>query len=526
MKVLVTDNLSAGGVEILKKAGSVHVDVKNKIPPDELKNILGEYNGIIVRSTTKLSSDVIAGARKLKVIGRAGVGFDNIDINAATKHGIVVMNTPGGNSITTAEHTIAMMLSMVRKIPQATASMKAEKWEKNKFLGMELYNKILGVAGLGNIGAIVADRGLGLKMRVIAYDPFISEEKAHELGVELVSLDELFNRSDIITVHVPLTKETKGLINRDTISRMKNGVCIINCARGGIVDEEALTEAIKSGKVACAALDVFEKEPPGKHPLCELENVVLTPHLGASTAEAQENVALAIAEQVVDFLVHGVVRNAVNFPAIPSEALGLLKPYINLSEKIGKFMSYLVQRDIEMVSIEYSGEISSHNIEPLTFAALKGLLERTLTENVNYINAPVIAKERGLKVVVSKTTSLEDYASLITIKLKAGKDEFVIAGTIFGKKDAKIVKFDSYRIDVLPEGNILLLYNWDKPGVLGAIGTYLGKSGMNIAGLQLGRDKPGGKAVSFVHVDGPIPDNVLEEVKKLDNVISAQQISL
>lgn len=526
-KILVTDNLSKEGVNILQKyPEQLEVDVKNKLAPDELKRIIPEYDAIIVRSATKLTADVLENATRLKVVGRAGIGVDNIDVESATKRGIVVMNTPGGNSITTAEHTIAMMFAVARKIPQANASVKAEKWEKSKFEGVELYNKTIGVIGLGNIGSIVADRCLGLKMKVIGYDPFIKQEKARELGVELVGLDELFARADIITVHVPLSKETKGLINRDSISKMKNGVIIINCARGGIVDESALYEALKSGKVAGAGLDVFEKEPPGKSPLFELENVVLTPHLGASTVEAQVNVAIAIAEQIVDYLLNGIIRNAVNFPAIPSETLNLLKPYINLAEKLGVFISQVAEKQIENISIEYNGEIASYNTAPLTIAALKGVLTRMFGENVNYINAPVLAKERGLKVTESKSMQSEDYQSLITIKLHAGGSEFVAGGTIFGKRDPKIVRFDGYDIEVLPQGNILMVYNNDKPGVLGAIGTYLGKNNVNIAGLQLGRDKPGGKAVAFIMVDQPVSEEVLSGLLKIENVISARHIAL
>lgn len=525
-KILVTDNLSKEGVEILKKYPQLSVDVKNKIPPEELKDIIGNYDAIIVRSATKLTADILTKASRLKVAGRAGIGVDNIDVESATKLGIVVMNTPGGNSITTAEHTIALMFAVARKIPQATASVKAEKWEKSKFEGIELYNKTIGIIGLGNIGGIVADRCVGLKMKVIAYDPFVKPEKAKEIGVELVSLDELFTRSDIITVHVPLSKETKGLINKEAISKMKDGVIIINCARGGIVDESALVEGLKSGKIGGAGLDVFEKEPPGKSPLFEFENVVLTPHLGASTKEAQVNVAIAIAEQIVDYFINGIIRNAVNFPAIPSETLNLLKPYISLSEKLGKFMSQLAEKQIESVSIEYSGEISAFNTAPLTIATLKGLLERFTGENVNYINAPVIARERGLKVVESKSSHAEDYQSLVTLKMRAGGEELIAGGTVFGKKDLKFVKFDSYDIEVAPEGNILMVYNNDRPGVLGAIGTYLGKNNVNIAGLQLGRDRPGGRAVAFILVDEPVSEDILKGITKLENVISARAISL
>ncbi len=525
-KILVTDNLSKEGVDILKKYPQLTVDVKNKISPQELKDIIGDYDAIIVRSATKLTGEILENAKRLKVAGRAGIGVDNIDVESATKHGIVVMNTPGGNSITTAEHTIAMMFAVARKIPQATASVKEGKWEKSKFEGIELYNKTIGIIGLGNIGGIVADRCIGLKMKVIGYDPFIKPEKAKEIGVELVSLDEIYKRADIITVHVPLSKDTRGLINKEAISKMKDGVIILNCARGGIVNESDLIEALKSGKVAGAGLDVFEKEPPEKSPLFEMDNVVLTPHLGASTREAQVNVAIAIAEQIVDYLINGIIKNAVNFPAIPSETLNLLKPYINLSEKLGNFLSQVAEKQIESIEIEYSGEIASYNTAPLTIATLKGLLTRMLGENVNYINAPLLAKERGLKVIESKSSQAEDYHSLITLKMTSGGEQYTVSGTIFGKKDEKFVKFNSYDIEVVPEGNILMVYNNDKPGVLGAIGTYLGRNQINIAGLQLGRDRPGGRAVAFIMVDQQVPDDVIQGLTKLENIISAKAIYL
>jgi len=525
-RVLVTDNLSEEGIELLKKEPQIEVVVKNKIPPDELKNFISDFDGIIVRSATKLTADILSNAKKLKVAGRAGIGVDNIDVDAATKKGIVVMNTPGGNSITTAEHTIALLFAVARKIPQATASVKAGKWEKSKFEGIELCNKTIGVIGLGNIGGIVADRCIGLKMKVLGYDPYIKPERAKEMGVQLVSLDELFARSDIITVHVPATKETKGLINKNTISKMKDGVIIINCARGGIVDESALVEALKSGKVGGAGLDVFEKEPPEKSPLFELDNVVLTPHLGASTKEAQIKVAIAIAEQIVDYLVKGIIRNAVNFPSIPSETLTLMKPYIDLSEKLGRFISQIADEQMETLTIEYCGEISSFNVAPLTIAVLRGLLQKIHGENINYVNAPLLARERGLKVVESRIAQAEDYQSLINLKLRAGGKEYSAGGTVFGKKDLKIVKFDNYDIEVVPDGNILMVYNNDKPGVLGAIGTYLGNCNINIAGLQLGRDKPGGKAVAFIMIDQSVPDHVLNGLTKINNVISAKTISL
>jgi D-3-phosphoglycerate dehydrogenase len=383
----VSDKLSAEGLEIFKNTPGIEVDVITNLTPDELKGVIKDYDGLAIRSATKVTSEIIACAEKLAVIGRAGIGVDNVDINAASKRGIVVMNTPGGNTITTGEHAIALMLSLARKIPQATESMKTGKWEKNKFMGNEVFNKTLGVIGIGRVGTIVADRALGLKMNVVAYDPFISPEAAGKMGISLVTLDELLKKSDFITVHTPSTKETKGMINAEAFAKMKKGVFVINCARGGIVSEKDLYDAIVSGKVAGAALDVFEEEPTKNTALVGLENVICTPHLGASTDEAQVNVAIAIAEQIAAFLTKGEIRNAVNFPSVSAELLTVLQPYIGLAEKLGRFEAQLIKGGLKEVVIEYSGEILDYNVAPITISLLKGLLTPILNENVNYINA-------------------------------------------------------------------------------------------------------------------------------------------
>lgn len=525
MKVLVSDNISQKGVDILKKAG-LAVDVKTGLSPDELKKEIRNYEALVVRSATKVTADVIDHAKNLKVIGRAGSGLDNVDKIAATKRGIVVMNTPGGNTVTTAEHTIALLFSMARQIPQATMSMKQGKWEKKKFMGVELYDKTLGVIGLGNIGAHVAKISLGVGMKVITYDPFLSEEKAKNLGVTVVDLEELIKAADFITIHVPMTNETKNMINAKTIGMMKPGVRIINASRGGIVDENALYDALKSGKVAGAALDVFEKEPPGESPLLGLDNFVCTPHLGASTEDAQENVAIAVSHQIVDYLLYGTIRNAVNFPSVSADVLPVMQPYINLAENMGGFLSQIFEGGIESIIIEYRGEVTGLSLEPITVAALKGILTPILEETVNYINAPLIAKERGIAVKEITTGEAGDYHSMMVIKIKSGSKESMVAGVLYGKKYPRIIAINDFSVEVVPEGEMLVLVNNDKPGVIGGIGTVLAKHKINIARMQFGREKKGGKAISVVSVDTPVSKEILTEIKKLPNVLSVKQIHL
>ncbi|MBI4681003.1 MAG: phosphoglycerate dehydrogenase [Nitrospirae bacterium] len=525
MKVLVSDSISPKGIEILKKAG-LEVDVKTGLKPEELKKEISKYNALIVRSATKVTSDIISAAENLKVIGRAGSGLDNVDKDAATKRGIVVMNTPGGNTITTAEHTIALLVSMARQIPQATASMKAGRWEKKKFMGVELYNKTLGIIGFGNIGTHVARMAHGIGMNVIAYDPFLNEERAKNLGVKVVELDELIKKSDFITIHTPLTKETKGLINAGRIAQMKEGVRLINSARGGIVDEKALYDALKSGKVAAAALDVFEKEPPDGSPLLELNNVVCTPHLGAASEEAQENVAIAVAEQIVDCLVYGTIRNAVNFPCVSADVLPKLQPYINLAERMGSFLSQSFDGGINEIIVEYRGEVAELKLEPITIAVLKNILTPILEETVNFVNAPFIARERGIEVKEITSADAGDYHSMLLVKIRAGNKENSVTGILQGKQYPRIIRVDNFAIELVPEGEMLVLSNIDKPGVIGNIGTLLGKNNINIARMQFGREKQGGRAISVVSIDTPVSDEILSEIKKLPNVLSVKQIHL
>jgi D-3-phosphoglycerate dehydrogenase len=525
MKVLISDNISPKSIEILQNSG-IEVSVKTGLTHDELKNCIGEYHGLIIRSATKVTADIIDKAKNLKVIGRAGSGLDNVDRAAATKKGIVVMNTPGGNTITTAEHTIALMVSLARMIPQATISMKSGKWEKKKFMGVELYNKTLGIIGIGNIGSQVAKRMQAFSMSVIAYDPFLSEEKAETMGVEKVSLEDLFRRSDFITIHTPLTPETKYLINKDTIKIMKPGVRMINCARGGIICEKDLYDALMEGKVAGAALDVFEKEPPGNNLLLALDNVITTPHLGASTKEAQENVAIAVAEQIVDYLIFNTIRNAVNFPSIPSDQVARLQPYINLAEKLGGFSSQIFEGGVTEITIEYHGDASGINTAPVSIAAVKGFLTPILEETVNFVNALVIAKERGIEVRETKTMDEGDYQSMVAIRLKAKDKESYVAGTLFSKKDPRIVMIDKFKVEIIPEGELLFMFNNDKPGVIGNIGKLLGKNNINIARMHFGREAPGGIAISVVTIDTPASPQIIDKIKRLPNILSVKQISL
>ena len=526
MNVLVSDKLSDQGVEILRRAG-LTVDVKTTLSHDELLKVIPGYEGLVVRSGTKVTADVLAAATRLKVVGRAGSGLDNVDMVEATRRGIVVMNTPGGNTITTAEHTIALMLSMVRMIPQATASTKAGKWEKSRFLGMELYNKVLGVIGMGQIGSHVAKLAQGLLMQVVAYDPYLSADAARALGVEQVELEELFRRSDIVSVHVPLTPETKGLINADSFKRMKDGVRIVNCARGGIVDETALHDALASGKVAGAALDVFEKEPVDPaHPLLSADGVVCTPHVGAATTEAQEQVAVAVAEQISDYLVRGIIRNAANLPSVPADLLPKLQPYLLLAEKLGAFEAQLYEGALRQVTIEYRGELAKLNTAPITIAALRGLLNPILENNVNYVNAPVVAKERGIEVREVTSDDAGNFASLMGLTVTTDRGSEKVTGTLFKKSEPRIMSVGGIPLEVVPSGSMLVLKNNDQPGVVGSLGMLLGENGVNIARMELGREAPGGRAISVIGIDSPVTSDLLEKIRRLPQVISAKQIRL
>jgi len=526
-RILVSDPLAQEGVEILKGVKEFQVDVKHKLPPEELKKIIKDYDCILVRSETKLTKDIIEAGVRLKVIGRAGVGLDNVDLPAASKKGIIVMNTPGGNTISTAEHTMSLILALSRNIPQADASMRRAEWERKRFMGVELYGKTLGIIGLGRIGSEVAKRALSFGMKVIAYDPFLSLEKAKELGVEDVKLEELFKRADYITVHTPLTDETRHIINKKTILNMKDGVRIINCARGGIIDEEALLEGIQNNKIAGAALDVYEKEPlPKDSPLIKCEKIVLTPHLGASTEEAQVNVAVEIANSARDALLGLGIRNAVNVPCLDAELYRTLQPYVLLGEKLGLLVSQLVRGRILEIHIKYSGEVSKYTTSPISVAVVKGVLEPILQDAVNYVNSFIVAKERGIRIEESKTSELEEYTSLITVTVKTDKESTLVEGTLFTKKDARVVRINEFPVDAIPHGYMIVAHNIDVPGIIGQIGTILGKNNINIAAMTFGRERPGGRTLSVLNVDNPVPEDVLEELRKVKNILDARLIRL
>ncbi|PKN21021.1 MAG: phosphoglycerate dehydrogenase [Deltaproteobacteria bacterium HGW-Deltaproteobacteria-6] len=525
-RVLVSDSMASEVAEILGNAPGIKVDVKTGMKPDELKAVIKDYDALIVRSSTKVTAEIIEAAVKLSAIGRAGAGVDNIDIPAASKRGIVVMNTPGGNTVTTGEHAVAMMLSLARKIPQATASMKAGLWEKSKFMGNEYCNKTLGIIGLGRVGAAVADRAMGLKMNVIACDPFISPEVAEQMGVKLVSMDELYANADFITIHSPLMPETKDLVNADSFARMKQGVFLIHCARGGIVNEKALYDALQSGKVAGAALDVFEEEPTKNMDLIGLDNVICTPHLGASTDEAQTNVAIAIAHQIAAYFVTGEIKGAVNFPSVSADVMAVIHPYLDLAEKLGTFQAQLLTGAVQEVTIEYSGEIINHNVAPITISLIKGLLESILYETVNYINAPIIAKERGIKIVEVKSSETKDFNNMIEVTIKTSKETSRTAGAVFGKNDLRIVRVNEFSLEIIPEGYLLAVSNDDQPGVIGNLGTTLGNHNVNIARLHLSRDAQAKKALVILNTDSAVGTDVLEILRKLPHVLSIKPIKM
>lgn len=522
VKILVSDPISDQGIEILKK--EFDVDIATGLPPAELIKCIGNYEALIVRSETQVTKDVINSGKKLKIIGRAGVGVDNIDVNTATEKGIIVVNAPEGNTISAAEHTIAMMMAMSRNIPQANASLKSKKWDRKKFMGVEVRGKVLGVVGLGRIGAEVAKRAQGMEMNVLAYDPFISQERAAELGVELTTVEDIVRRADYITVHTPLTKETKDLIGGKEFATAKKGVRLINCARGGIINEEALAEAVKAGIVSGAAIDVFVKEPPLDSPLLELDRVIVTPHLGASTEEAQINVAVSVAEQIVNALKGLPVKNAINMPYVKPDVMQIIEPYLPLAEKMGKLATQLMG-NYEKVEITYSGEIADKNLAPITLALLKGLLEPVLGAGVNYVNAPTIAKERKIKVTESKSKTAEGYPSQISVKLSRKGEEKLVSGSIIGK-EPRIVQIDSYRVDVVPTGYMIVAKHEDHPNIIGPCCMILGRNNINIAGMQVGRIKMGGEAIMVLNVDSEVDDVILDEIRSVDGIIDAKLVVL
>ncbi len=525
-RVLVSDDLSPEAVQVLKKAG-LEVDVKVGLKPDELEAVIGQYDGLAVRSATKVNARVLEKATRLKVVGRAGVGVDNVDLEAATRRGVVVMNTPGGSSTTVAELALALVLSLSRHVAAATASVKAGKWEKKKFQGHELAGKTLGVVGIGNIGSVLVDRALALKMRVVAYDPFISGDAAAKLGVELVGLEDLWRQSDVVSLHVPLTEHTRNLVDAGVLAKMKKGSILVNCARGGIVDERALAAALESGHLGGAAMDVFEKEPPpADHPLFRLENFVCTPHIGASTEEAQSAVAVAIAEQLAAYLTAGVVKNAVNVVGLPREVMDQLAPYLPLVEKLGSLAAQVAPAGPTEVTIEVAGELAEHPSRPLANRALVGLLRHFLETPVNEVNAPSIARDRGLAVKEVRSAEPLDYASLITVRVSGPAGGALVAGTVYGKREARIVRVDGFRLEAVPDGHVILCENDDAPGVVGNIGTALGSAGVNIARISLSRLEDRSRAFAFLNVDSAPEPEVLDRLRKLPHVRVVRAIML
>jgi len=523
-KVLISDALSSAAVQIFKDRG-LEVDFQPDLGKDKerLAAVINGFDGLAIRSATKVTGKILDQAKGLKVIGRAGIGVDNVDIPAATARGIIVMNTPFGNSITTAEHAITLMLALARQIPQADASTQAGKWEKNRFMGVEITGKTLGIVGCGNIGSIVAERAHGLKMKVIAYDPYLSPERAIDLGVEKVELDDLMRRADFITLHTPLTEKTANIIDAAALAKTKKGVRIVNCARGGLVDEAALRAALDSGHVAGAALDVFTVEPATENPLFGHPNVVCTPHLGASTSEAQENVALQIAEQMSDYLLDGAISNAVNFPSITAEEAPKLRPFVELAGKLGSFAGQLTETGIAKVHLTYEGAVAEMKTRALTSAALAGLL-RPMLQDVNVVSAPIVARERGIVVEETTREHAGDFESLITVTVTTERQERAVSGTVFADGKPRIVNIKGIRMDAEFGPSMIYVTNEDKPGFVGRFAGLLGDAGINIATFHLGRNAPGGDAIALVEVDGAVPVEVLKKVQQLPHVKQAKPL--
>ena len=526
MKVLVSDILGEIGIKMFQDEPGIEVDVNTGLAPEELKKIIGEYEGLVIRSATKVTEEILEAAKKLKVVGRAGIGLDNVDIPAATKRGVVVMNTPTGNVVTTAEHTIAMMMALTRNIPWGTSTLKEGLWEKKKLQGREVFKKVLGIIGLGKIGSIVADRARGLKMQVIVHDSFVAPEQIEKAGFKPVSLDELYRRADYITLHVPKLKNTLGLLNKAAFEKMKDGVMIINCARGGIIDEADLNEALRSGKVAGAALDVFETEPPGVCPLFEVDRVICTPHLGASTLEAQTNVAVQVAEQIIAYLKEGTVINAVNVPAVSGDLLEKIGPLLTLADRMGCLLAQLAAGPVKEVVIEYAGDFQDLDLSPVRTAVLKGLLTPMIKDDVNFVNAEVLAKERGLKVTETTIPETEDYINLITVRAYYADGKSKVAGTIFGQKDPRVVNINNFRLELHPNDRFILIHNHDKPGAIGSIGSLLGDHKINISKMRVGQEEGGDKTMIFIRTDDLIPDDVMAKLEALPLNISVRAFEL
>jgi len=526
-RVLISDEVSQSALDRFGAEKGLVVDYRPGLPAGRLEAIIGDYSALVVRSQTKVTSRVIDAAGRLQVIGRAGTGVDNVDLDAATRRGIVVMNVPGGNTVSAAEHTMGMLLAMARGIPAADRSMRAGAWERGRFVGSELEGKTLGVVGLGKVGREVAHRARAFEMRVIAFDPFVSAEEVQRSKIDVVPLEEIFTRSDFITIHTPLTPQTRHLVGETQLAACRPGVRIVNCARGGILDEAALARHLASGHVAGAAIDVYEQEPPPKdHPFRGLDNVVLTPHLAASTAEAQEKVAVSIAEQVCDYLRDGVARNAVNVTPMDPKLRERLAPYLTLAEKLGRFQAQTLEGRLGRVTVEYSGEIPSEALPALTVAVLKGYFERFLSGPVNAVNAAYIARERGIRLDETRTSEPQDYINLITTICESDRGRQEVAGTVFGRNLPRIVRLDGFRFDAMPEGELLLVSNDDRPGIVGMVGSLLGEGQVNIAYMSLGRDRVGGHAIAVINIDSRLPEALANELRGRPGILWVKTVAL
>lgn len=527
MKVLVSDRFSPEGLAVFEQAPGIELVYHPGLTDSELLREVADADALVVRGGTQVTAEVFEAARQLRVVGRAGIGVENMDLAAANRKGVVVMNTPFGSATTTAEHTIAMLLALARQIPEASQSTKSGRWEKDRFLGVEISGKTLGVIGAGKIGRLVVERALGLKMRVIVCDPYLAEEMVRQMGAEVVSLEELLERSDFVTLHVPLNGETEWLLNAETLARVKPQCRIINCAMGGLIDELALYRALEEGRVAGAALDVFAKEPPEKdNPLWTLEQVICTPHLRAATVDAQVNVTVQVARQIVDFLERGEVVNAINVPSISAELLAQIRPWVGLAERLGTFQAQLCSRGLQKVTIEYAGTVTDHPTGPLTIALLKGLLSPALGSMVNFVNAPHLAQERGIRVVEARSNTAEGFSNLIRLTVSGADGERSVCGAVFGENDCRIVRVDDYHVEAVPEGQILVLHNDDRPGVIGFIGQVLAEARVNIAMMNLSRRKIKGRAISLINVDSRIPEAVLNELRNNELILSAVQVEI
>jgi D-3-phosphoglycerate dehydrogenase / 2-oxoglutarate reductase len=527
-KVLVSDPISDLGISLLIEASDIAVDKKTGLTEDELVAIVGEYDALLVRSQTKVTERIMIAGKQLKVIGRAGVGVDNIDLDAATKRGIIVINAPDGNTITTCEHTFAMMMALARHIPQAYLKTVGGVWDRKSFVGVELRNKVLGVLGMGRIGSEVAARAKAFGMDVYGYDPFLTEERAEKLGVTLASVEDIVRDADFITVHTPLTPETRHMIGKEQFAKIKKGVRIVNCARGGIIDEKALVEAIDDGIVAGAAFDVFEEEPPAPdHPFLSHPKIIVTPHLGASTVEAQENVAIDVSEQLLHILRDEPFKNAVNMPPVPADVLSKLEPYFSLGKKLGSFAAQIAEGPVKEILISYAGELADVDTQPLNRYVVQGVLGYHLgSDQVNVVNAMHLAKTRGVNIVVSKTQATKGFTNQVSVTLKTAKEERLVAGTLLNGFGPRITQVDKFPVDVEPQGHLLLVSHHDKPGIIGRVGTLLGNNDVNIATMQVGRKIVGGAAIMVLGVDKGVPKDVLAQVSALPDLNNAKEIQL